>query len=86
MSHGTAEMVCQEMFSPFIEAAVESIKRYVSDETALQAFGTSLCELPGVVVDSQDLPKLTFTKVTPMALWGIWFMYNPMSRQPECAA
>lgn len=29
----------QEMFSPFIEAAVDSMKRYVSDDTALEAFG-----------------------------------------------
>ena len=28
----------QEMFSPFIEAAVDSMKRYVSDDTALEAF------------------------------------------------
>lgn len=31
-------MIPQEMFSPFIEAAVDSMKRYVSDETALEAF------------------------------------------------
>eukprot|EP00434_Breviolum_minutum_P023711 symbB.v1.2.020915.t1/scaffold1785.1/size101431/3 len=31
-----------EMFSPFIEAAVDSMKRYVSDDTALEAFGWSL--------------------------------------------
>jgi hypothetical protein len=30
----------EEMFSPFIEAAVDSMKRFVVDQTALQAFST----------------------------------------------
>ena len=30
------------MFSPFIEAAVDSMKRFVVDQTALQAFSASI--------------------------------------------
>ena len=43
------------MFSPFIEAAVDSMKRYVSDDTALEAF--SLLTTGGMILDETHPPS-----------------------------
>ena len=46
----------EEMFSPFIEAAVDSMKRFVVDPTALQAFSTFV---EGMVLASHRLGQNT---------------------------